>query len=288
MKGFSNHIHQLIELALTEDGVAQDITSLAVFGTKGGVARGAIRAKQPLVVSGLTVAEVVFKRVSSTIRMMKRVSDGDLVPIGGIIATVRGDIYHLLRAERVVLNFLQHLSGIATLTHAYVERIKPYRARLLDTRKTLPGLRFLEKQAVRHGGADNHRFNLSDQFLIKDNHIQACGGVGEAITRARRWSGRRKRLIEVETRNLTEVKQALAAGADIILLDNMGLAQIRCAVEIVAGRALVEVSGGVKLGKIRKIAATGVARISVGAITHSAPAVDISFDILRRVQTRSM
>lgn len=270
-------MHSIIKLALQEDAIARDITSLASFGKKGGLRTGILRAKQRLCLSGLAVAQEIFKTVSPKIKLKTFYQDGQSVPKNKIIASVSGDVYDLLRAERTALNFLQQLSGVATLTRQFVEQIKPHRAQLLDTRKTLPGLRTLQKQAVVHGGGHNHRLNLADQFLIKDNHIEACGGIIPAIERARKFAP--KRLIEVETKNLAELRAALEAKADIILLDNMSLKQIRQAVLLAKNGALLEVSGGVNLKTIKKIAATGVARISVGALTHSAPAVDISFDL---------
>ncbi|MBI2340466.1 MAG: carboxylating nicotinate-nucleotide diphosphorylase [Deltaproteobacteria bacterium] len=281
----------LIRKALEEDAAARDITGIAVFGNGGGRARGFLVARQELVISGLDVARDVFLSVSKDTRVVTGYGNGAHVKKGERLAEAAGFVSDLLRAERTALNFLQHLSGIATLTSLFVEKVKPYRCSILDTRKTIPGLRFLEKRAVVDGGGKNHRMNLADQYLIKDNHIDACGGIREAIQRVKFQIPNSKsqtgKLIEVEARNLVEVRQALEEGADIILLDNMKLPQIRKAVKLAhnseirayGGTPLLEVSGGVNLKNVRKIAQTGVSRISIGALTHSAPAVDIAFDI---------
>ncbi len=268
----------LIESALKEDGADCDITSLAIFGKTKTPAIGYLLAKEQMILSGLDVARDVFHAVSRKIKFVSGYANGGLVESGERIAKVEGNISDLLRAERVALNFLQRLSGIATLTHQFVAAIKPYRCKILDTRKTTPGLRLLEKRAVHDGGGVNHRMSLSDQFLIKDNHIAACGGISEAIRKIKSGN-RNEKLIEVEAKNLHEVCEALEEGVDILLLDNMSLSQIRKAVKLVRKRCLLEVSGGVNLKNVRKIAQTGVERISIGALTHSAPAVDISFEI---------
>lgn len=275
-------IIELIRLALAEDVVENDITSLSVFGKKGHASQGILLAKQDLACSGIEVARQVFKEVSSAIRFTPEVKDGASVKRGGILGSVKGPVTDLLRAERVVLNFLQRLSGVATLTRRFVAASKPYKARILDTRKTTPGFRALEKQAVVHGGGYNHRMNLSDQYLIKDNHIAACGSIGATIRAAqahRKNLKGKKPLIQAEAKNLAEVREALEAGVDILLLDNMTLVQIKQSVAAAKGKTLLEVSGGVNLKTVRKIAQTGVDRISIGALTHSAPSVDISFEI---------
>lgn len=289
-----NQYSALIKQALQEDFAHKDITSQAVFGKGGRLTDGFLVARQDLVLSGLGVALEVFRQVSPKAKLMRYFRDGDWVQKGKRIAKVRGLISNLLSAERVALNFVQHLSGIATLTQQFVREVKPHPCRVLDTRKTLPGLRALEKQAVVDGGGENHRMNLSDMYLIKDNHIVACGGIREAIGKVknvarsspalRSFSGggslvARKILIEVEAKDLREVGEACEVGVDIILLDNMKVAQIRKAVELVDGRCLLEVSGGVNLKSVKKIAQTGVSRISIGALTHSAAAADIAFDI---------
>lgn len=281
--------HLFILEALKEDRVDNDITSLAIFGKKKTEVTGFLVAKQNLVLSGIDIARDVFHAVSSKVNFISEYHNGAHIKKGERIAKVVGSVADILRAERVALNFLQHLSGVATLTNQFVEKIKPYSSAILDTRKTIPGLRDLEKRAVVHGGGKNHRMNLSDQFLIKDNHIAACGSVSKAIQKivgaALALPSNNRPLIEVEVTNLIQLREALAEKPDIILLDNMTIAQIKQAVKLVRvgahGRApLLEVSGGVNLNTVRKIASTGVDRISIGCLTHSVSAVDISLEIL--------
>jgi nicotinate-nucleotide pyrophosphorylase (carboxylating) len=213
--------------------------------------------------------------VDPRILFTPRFSDGDPLKSGDIIAEMLGDAASLLQGERVALNFLQRMSGVATLTARYVAAVKGSKARIVDTRKTTPGLRGVEKYAVRVGGGNNHRSGLYDGVLIKENHITAAGGISIAVARARDYIPHTMK-IEVETETLAEVAEALAAGADIIMLDNMDMAAMREAVAMIAGRALVEASGGVNLETVREIAETGVDIISVGALTHSCRAMDIS------------
>jgi nicotinate-nucleotide pyrophosphorylase (carboxylating) len=234
-------------------------------------------AKQDLVLAGIEVSRQVFFLLDSGIRFDALAKDGDRVPAGAEIAGLSGNTRSLLMGERVALNLLQHMSGIATLTARYVERISGTKARMLDTRKTLPGLRELEKYAVRMGGGRNHRMGLYDMVLIKDNHIKAAGSITQAVESAKRTT--RELRIEVETSNLEEVREALAVKADIIMLDNMTLDTMREAVRVVNGRALIEASGNVTLETVRGIAETGVDLISSGSLTHSAPAADISMKI---------
>lgn len=269
----------MIDLALREDLGAGDITSLATVPAEL-EARGTLLAKAAGVISGLEVAREVFQRVDPAIDFTALVTDGDQVAAMTPIATVAGPARGLLAGERLALNLLQRLSGVATGTARYVEATHGTKARIVDTRKTTPGLRTLEKAAVRHGGGSNHRYNLGDGVLIKDNHLAAVGGpdrVARAITLARQNAPHTAR-IEVEVTTLEELDQALAAGADIVMLDNMDLATMREAVARNAGRALLEASGGVTLETVGEIARTGVDLISVGALTHSAPALDISLD----------
>lgn len=276
------HLDHIVRGALEEDLSNKDITSAAIFGNSGGLKEGHILANQNLVLSGLDEARATFHAVSGQIKVMSFFKNGSYVQKGKCIAKVKGMISNLLAAERVALNFLQHLSGISTQTSLFVERVKPYRCQILDTRKTIPGLRLLEKKAVVHGGGHNHRMNLADHYLIKDNHIAACGGISEAIRRVKNVGAGLKparNLIEVEAKSLKEVTEAVAEGVDIILLDNMPLNEIKKAMAIIADKCLAEVSGGVNLKNVRKIAETGVSRISIGALTHSAPAVDISMEI---------
>jgi len=228
-----------------------------------------------MVLAGLFVAERVFHRLNPGIVFKSSHAEGDLMLKGALLATLAGNAADLLMGERVALNLLQRLSGIATLTSRYVEAVKGTKARIVDTRKTTPGLRELEKYAVRVGGGINHRTGLYDGILIKENHIAAAGGIAVAVSRARAYIPHTLK-IEIETETLEQVQEALAAGADIIMLDNMNLADIRAAVETIADRALVEASGGVSLDTVRAIAETGVDIISVGALTHSVRAMDIS------------
>ncbi len=271
------YIKNLIKHALAEDLGPGDVTSEATIPADS-ASVAVILAKQHLVLAGIDAAREVFHQLDPSVEFIPFAKDGDAVHGGTEIAKVSGNTRALLAGERVALNLLQHLSGIATLTSKYVEKVKGLKAEVLDTRKTLPGLRKLEKYAVRMGGGRNHRFGLYDGVLIKDNHITASGGIIKAVERARKKAHHLLR-IEVETKTLDEVVEALAAGADIIMLDNMPLDMMREAVKLVAGRALVEASGNVTLDTIRLIAETGVDFISSGSLTHSAPAADISMKI---------
>lgn len=267
----------IIDLALAEDVGTGDVTTLATV-PPATISRAYLVAKASGVISGVDVAGDVFRRVDPAIRYEARLADGAAVEPGTIIATIEGPAHGVLIAERTALNLIQHLSGIATLTRRYVEAVAGTKAVIVDTRKTLPGLRALAKAAVRHGGGQNHRFGLSDGVLIKDNHLAAVGGpdrIAKAIQAARRSAPHTLR-VEVEVTTLDEVREAVAAGADIIMLDNMDIPAMREAVGIVAGRALVEASGGVSLETVRAIAETGVDLISVGRLTHSVTALDIS------------
>ncbi len=271
---------RLLDLALAEDIGGGDITS-ALTVPAGRQARGRLLAKAAGVVSGLAVAAEVFRRVDPAITFTPLVADGDAVMAMTPIATVEGPAPSLLAAERVALNLVQRLSGVATVTARYVAAVSGTKARIVDTRKTTPGLRALEKAAVRHGGGHNHRFGLTDGVLIKDNHLAAVGGanrVARAVALARQGAPHTLR-IEIEVTTLDELAQALEAGADIVLLDNMEVAALRKAVAMTAGRALLEASGRVTLETVAEIAATGVDLISVGALTHSAPALDISLEL---------
>jgi len=267
-------LDRLIDHALAEDIHTGDITTQAVVpGKRPASAR--LIAKEDLVLAGIHVAERVFARVSPDISFSACHVDGARIKKGELIASMTGDAANLLMAERVALNLLQRLSGVATLTARFVEAVQGTTARIVDTRKTTPGLRELEKYAVRVGGGINHRTGLYDGVLIKENHIAAAGGINEAISRARAYIPHTLK-IEIETETLEQVEMALAAGADIIMLDNMSLADMRSAVTMIGKRALVEASGGVNLDSVRAIAETGVDIISVGALTHSPRAMDIS------------
>ena len=277
--GTSYKIQDIIETALAEDIGSGDVTTMAI-ADKNDEGAVEIIAKENLVVAGILIAEAVFKTIDKKIEFKPFVTDGGTVRKGKVIAKVSGKLSTLLAGERVALNFLQRLSGIATLTLLFTDKIKGFNIKILDTRKTTPGLRILEKYAVRMGGGWSHRFGLCDGVLIKDNHIAAVGSVAEAVRRARD-SAPKNMLIEVETKNLSEVKEALLAGADVIMLDNMKPAAMRQAVKIIGKTALVEASGGVNLKNVRAVAETGVDFISVGALTHSARAVDISMEVVK-------
>jgi nicotinate-nucleotide pyrophosphorylase (carboxylating) len=263
-------------MALAEDVGPGDVTTLATIPAGAGC-EAQLRARQAGVVAGLPVAIAAFRHLDPTLAISEARRDGDRIEAGDVLLTIRGHARPVLTAERVALNFVQRLSGIATLTARYVECVRGTRARIVDTRKTTPGLRRLEKYAVRVGGGHNHRFGLFDGILIKDNHIVAAGGVAAAVHAARANAPHSLR-IEVETETLEEVEAALAAGADAILLDNMPPEQLRQAVELVGGRAVTEASGGITLTNVRAVAETGVDLISIGALTHSAPSLDLGLD----------
>jgi nicotinate-nucleotide pyrophosphorylase (carboxylating) len=273
----SAEVDDLIRRALAEDIGPGDVTTAATVpqGTPG---HGVLLAKAPMVVAGLDLARAVFDAVAApvTTHFTAMVKDGDEVEAGTRLATVDGPAAALLTAERTALNLLQRLSGIATATRAYVKAAGG-RIAVLDTRKTTPTLRAIEKYAVRVGGGTNHRFGLFDLILIKDNHVRLAGGIRQAIAAAR-GAGPAMR-VEVEAQTVSEARDAADAGADIILLDNLSTPEIVEAVKIIDGRAKVEVSGGVTLERIPELAATGADYVSVGALTHSVRAADISFEI---------
>lgn len=268
---------QLIEMALQEDIGPGDVTTDNLIGSNL-EGDGVVIAKESLVLAGLDVAKQVFNKLDPQIRFKPLFKDGDVVNDTEIIIEIEGKLCALLKGERTALNFLQRLSGVATCVRSYVDEISDMPVRLVDTRKTTPGWRVLEKYAVRVGGAHNHRMGLYDGVLIKDNHIAAYGTIGNAIGHIR---GHVSHLIkvEVEVSEMEQVEEAVDAGADIIMLDNMTIDQIKAAVKKIDGNALVEVSGGVTKNKLRSLAATGVDIISVGALTHSARCVDISMRI---------
>jgi len=265
---------RVIQAALDEDVGAGDITSSTVIPADLRF-KGVMQARHPMVVAGLPVAEEVFRMVVPEARFRALAKDGDMLAAGAVLAEMEGPARGLLTAERTALNLLQLMGGIATLTRQYADRIHGTGCTLLDTRKTIPGLRRLSKYATTCGGAKNHRMGLYDGVLIKDNHIAVCGGVAAAVKRAR---DAKLPAIEVECDTLAQVAEAVEAGADIVLLDNMPPAVLVQAVALVAGRAKTEASGGVTLDTIRAIAETGVDYVSVGRITQSAPAVDIGLD----------
>lgn len=267
----------LVRAALLEDlGRAGDITTDAIVPADA-VATMALAARQDGVVAGLDIAACAFTTIDPRVEMDIGHADGSAVAAGGVIATVRGPARALLTAERTALNLLCHLSGIATATAAVVQAVRGHKARIVCTRKTTPGLRALEKYAVRAGGGSNHRFGLDDAVLIKDNHIAIAGDIRTAIARAREGTGHMVR-IEVEVDSLAQLEIALAAGVDALLLDNMSVEQLAEAVSMVGGRALTEASGRVTPQTAPAIAATGVDLISIGWLTHSAPILDIGLD----------
>jgi nicotinate-nucleotide pyrophosphorylase (carboxylating) len=276
----ATEIRQVVAAALAEDIGSGDVTTLAAV-PEDATAKAVMRAREPLVVAGLALAEAAFLELSSSVQINRAAADGQHVAGDKLLLTLAGPARALLSAERVALNFVQRLSGVATLTAQYVEAIKGLRAQILDTRKTTPGWRRLEKYAVTCGGGHNHRAGLFDMVLIKDNHLAALkdarpNPIAAAVERARAKYPKLK--VEVEADTLEQVEQAVAAGADIVLLDNMNLIQLRLAVQKCKGRAQTEASGGVTLAGVRDIADTGVDFISVGALTHSARAVDIALD----------
>ena len=274
---FSKHIDRLIELALEEDIGPGDITTdhLVNAEAKG---KGAIVAKEDLVVAGLDLARRVFMRIDTGTKFHSQFTDGSRVQVGDTVVELSGRLATLLTGERTALNFLQRLSGIATLTRDYVAHLEGKDVKLLDTRKTTPGWRELEKYAVRIGGGTNHRMGLYDAVLIKDNHIAAAGSITEAV---KRISAKvpDSTTIEVETDSLDQVQEAVDAGAHIIMLDNMTTEQIIAAVALVDGRSKLEVSGGITKDRLAELAETGIDFISSGALTHSAQAVDLSMRI---------
>ena len=271
----------LIRQALEEDGAEADVTTLSTVPIEEQTQANII-TRQAGVIAGLAVAVATFRELDQRVSVETLLEDGAVVMHGQVLASISGPARSVLSAERVALNFLGHLSGIATLTAQCVRALEGTGARILDTRKTTPGLRSLEKEAVRLGGGQNHRFNLSDGVLIKDNHIKAAGGISQAISFARRQAPHLLK-IEVECETLAEVREALATGADVILLDNMPVETMRSAVELIRStspKVLIEASGSIGTNpvKLAAVAATGVDFISLGAITHSAPQFDVSLE----------
>jgi len=273
----SREVRRIIRRALAEDIGSGDVTSLWTL-PEGLILRGRLISKAPGVVAGLEVAGKVFSSVDRRVRFRALVQDGSDVTRGTLLATVQGPGRSVLSAERVALNLLQRMSGIATLTQRFVQAVRGTRAVVLDTRKTAPGLRVLDKMAVRMGGGQNHRFGLFDMVLIKDNHIAAAGGITAAVQRVQALN-REGLQVEVEVKNLDELREALDLGVDRILLDNMDPGQMREAVALTSGRAKLEASGGIRLDNVAVVAASGVDYVSIGALTHSAHALDISLDV---------
>lgn len=270
-------IEPVVRAALAEDlGRAGDVTAMATVDADARLT-ATFGLRKDGVISGLACARLAVLAMDPTAAFTPLAADGDAAKAGAVLARVESNARALLSAERTALNLLCRLSGVATLTSIYVAAVEGTGARIVDTRKTTPGLRALEKYAVRCGGGLNHRFGLDDAILIKDNHIAACGSVGEAVRRARAFAGHLMK-VEVEIDRLDQLEDALAHGPDVVMLDNFSLADLRAAVAQTKGRAVLEASGGVNLSTVRDIAATGVNVISVGALTHSAPVLDIGLD----------
>jgi nicotinate-nucleotide pyrophosphorylase (carboxylating) len=270
-----NILKKAIEEFLHEDIGSGDITSEATLSPEQ-IGTAEFVAKGSFVVCGIeTVAPLVFTTQNQAIEITHACKDKTQASPGDLLLVASGPVLDLLKAERVALNLVQRLCGIATFTSMFVEKVKPLPVRILDTRKTTPGLRMLEKYAVRAGGGYNHRFNLADGVLIKDNHIQACGSIKDAVTRMREKIPHTMK-IEVEASSMDQVRECLSCSVDIIMLDNMTPDMMRSAVKLADGRAILEASGGISLENVREVAETGVDYISIGALTHSAPACDIS------------
>lgn len=272
-------IDKIIEQALLEDIGTGDITteSIIPYDLK---TKGIIKTKEEGVIAGLKIANLVFKKLDSEIIFEKKIKDGTKVARDKVLAEISGPARTILKGERVALNFLQRMSGIATITSKFCQQVKDLPVRIVDTRKTTPGLRILEKYAVRIGGGYNHRFGLYDAVLIKDNHIAIAGGIKSAVNSIRKQISHMVK-IEVEVENLSQLQEALEMKVDIIMLDNMDLNTMKRAVKTVKGKALIEASGGVTLEKVRKIAQTGVDLISIGTLTHSVKSLDIGMEILK-------
>ncbi|MBN1906206.1 MAG: carboxylating nicotinate-nucleotide diphosphorylase [Deltaproteobacteria bacterium] len=275
----SIQIDRIIKNALEEDLGPGDLTTDAIIGPDI-IGKAVLEAREDIILAGLHVFMRVFTILDPKVTFETFYNDGESVPAGKVVCAIKGGMASILKAERTALNLIQRMSGIATITSHYVEKAASGTVKILDTRKTAPGLRMLDKYAVPLGGGYNHRFGLYDAILIKDNHIAVAGGIRKAIEAARRKTPHGIK-IEVEVEDLKGVNEALEARADIILLDNMPPDQLKKAVKLVAGRALLEASGGITIENIKEIAATGVDRISVGALTHSVRAMDLGLEISR-------
>ena len=269
----------MVRYALEEDLGSRDATTRATVSPDA-PGEAILIARESLILAGMAVFKQTFLEIDPTLTFVERYKDGEAVPSGSTVCRIRGRLAAILSGERTALNFLQRMSGIASLTRQYVEKIRGSQAKILDTRKTAPGLRWFDKYAVRTGGGHNHRFGLFDGILIKDNHIAAAGSISKAVSLAKERSPHTLR-VEVEVEDLSGVKEACEAGADVILLDNMTPAAMKEAVQLINGRALVEASGGINQETVEEIARTGVDFISVGALTHSPDAADFSLEINR-------
>ncbi len=279
----SDSIKETIRRALEEDIKTGDITSLATI-PKNKSAAAEFLVKQDGILAGYEIVETCFKEFDNSLLFTGYYRDGDKVIPGTIAAIVEGEARSILTVERTALNFFQRMSGIATMAHQFNEKIKHTKAKLIDTRKTAPGLREIDKLAVKLSGAENHRFGLYDMFLIKDNHIEVAGSITKAVDACKKWRNAKNQefKIEVETKNLNEVKEAVDCNVDVIMLDNFKITQMKTAVNLIAGKCKVEASGMVNIDTVKAIAETGVDYISVGALTHSVKALDISLDIKMR------
>jgi nicotinate-nucleotide pyrophosphorylase (carboxylating) len=281
-------IKKIILSALNEDIGSGDITTGATI-PKTILGKGILLIKDQGIIAGLEVAEEVFKTVDKNLVFLKLINDGEEVKNGDIAASIEGSAASILIAERTVLNFMQRMSGIATMAFHFSEKVKHTNAKIIDTRKTAPGLRLIDKWAVKIGGCENHRIGLYDRFLIKDNHIAVAGSLTKAVKACMDYRNLKQNnfLIEVETTNLLEVDEAIQSGADIIMLDNFELDEMRKAVSLINGKCKVEASGGINIHTVKDIAETGVDFISVGALTHSVKALDISLEVqLSRIHAR--
>jgi len=277
----NDEIDKIIRNALAEDIGSKDITTFATIDPEA-KAKGKFLVKENGVLAGINVAKKVFELQDQLLDFEILINNGEKVAPGNIVAVVTGTASSILIAERTALNFLQRMSGIATLTSKFVEQVKHTKARIIDTRKTAPGLRLLDKMAVKIGGGENHRFGLYDMFLIKDNHIEIAGSITKAVESCKSYNEKNGNQfkIEVETKNINEVKEAIACNVDIIMLDNFDIRTMTEAVKLINGKCKVEASGGVTLQTVKPIAETGVDYISVGALTHSVKALDISLELL--------
>ena len=283
MDTFEFLVDTLVDESLKEDLALGDITTdLLISSADTGTA--VIKAKAPGILAGTKVAQIVLNKIDPLLKVDFVLHDGDKLQNGKVIGTIEGSVSSILKAERLTLNFLQHLSGIATLTANYVKAVSPLPVKICDTRKTIPGLRILEKQAVVSGGGINHRMHLGDGILIKNNHITACQkkglGLKKIINQAKKQSGFPSITVEIEVNTVDQASEAAEAGADVIMLDNMSVDDMRKAVNLIDKRSFVEASGGINLENVKQIAETGVDIISIGALTHSAKALDISLTVL--------
>jgi len=273
-------IDRIIQSALDEDIGSEDITTIATVN-KDKQASATLLIKQEGIIAGLSIAERVFYLVDESIRFVRKIEEGSKVKKGVIVATVEGNAKSILTAERTALNFLQRMSGIATYANIFVDAVKHTKAEIIDTRKTAPGLRYIDKLAVKLAGCKNHRIGLYDMFLIKDNHIEVAGSITSAVNACRDYNLKNQTdyLIEVEVKNLRETEEALDCNVDVIMLDNFSLKEMTKAVNFIAGKCKVEASGGISLENVKQIAEAGVDYISIGALTHSVKALDISLNI---------